>query len=221
MTSSGRRAIRRATFFVIPAMALLLTLGTWQVERRAQKHALLAAIEANLAAPPLETLDRDASEFRRVRLTGMLQPARALAMANRLRDGVMGIELVVPLALADGTIVLVDRGWRRALDKDDAAERVETISGMLRRPAAVGWFAPDNQPGRGLWFRWDLPAMAAAAGLPPSRVLPFYVMEDPATLPEIPDNHLQYAVTWYSFAATLLVIYAIFVIRARREGSEP
>lgn len=199
---------------------MLLVLGTWQLDRRTEKHALLAAIAANAAAPPVETIGADAGEFRRVRLTGTVDPTRALGLINRLRDGVMGVALVVPLTLPDGTLVMVDRGWRPALDRSGAPHQ-ETVAGMLRRPLAAGWAAPENQPARDLWLRLDPAAMAAKMGLPADRLSPFYVLEAPAGLPEIADNHLQYAVTWYSFAATLVIIYLVFVRRARREGGQP
>jgi surfeit locus 1 family protein len=103
------------------------------------------------------------------------------------------------------------------------------VSGLLRVPSQEkpGWFIPDNRPDRDAWFWIDLPAMAAADGL--ANVAPFYIDADAAPNPggwpkrgitplALPNDHLQYAITWFSLAAALMVIYVVYHSRGGGPG---
>ena len=148
-------------------------------------------------------------------------------------DGVLGHHLLTPLVRADGAAVLVDRGWVPADKAHPAARRQGQLAGTVevsgiaryRADDLPGWFTPDNQPAEHLWFSYDLPAMAAALGL---ELLPVVIEADAAPNPgglpvggqtrtELPNNHLQYAITWYGLAIALLAIYVAFSLeRAAR-----
>jgi len=122
--------------------------------------------------------------------------------------------LLTPFASDDGRLILVDRGF--AADGNPSGET--EIIGLLRRPpAAKPWFVPANQPTDNEWFSVDLAAMARAADAGP--VLPFYLDTDPAAARlalDLPNNHLQYAITWYALAAGLVAVYIVFLRRHRR-----
>jgi surfeit locus 1 family protein len=149
--------------------------------------------------------------------------------------------VMTPLRLDDGDVVLVERGWVPP-EKRDAGARPQgnppgevAVDGLLRLPppAKPSWFVPANDPAEGQWFWIDLPAMARAAGVP--EALPFYVEAGPAPNPgglpvggqtrtELPNDHLQYAITWFSLAGALAVIYVILLRRERaasRNTTEP
>ena len=127
----------------------------------------------------------------------------------------------------DGRIVFINRGFipseRKAPATRPAGQLAGTvhISGLLRLPpeAKPNWFLPDNRPDLNYWFWIDLPAMSAADKL--DRVAPFYIDADgtpnPGGWPKggvtrltLPNNHLQYAITWFSLAAALTVIYVLY-----------
>jgi surfeit locus 1 family protein len=219
-------------------LALLLGLGTWQLARLQWKEALIAAREAGLhaapAAPP-RTLDAArALELHPVRVEGQFHNDRELYLNLESARGDPGFHVITPLALADGATLLVDRGFvptdRKAPDTRREGEPSGTVSvtGLVRIPVdgKPSWFTPDNDPARNSWFYVDIPAMAKAAGA--ERVLPFYVDADASlnqgglpqggqTLTELPNNHLQYAITWYALAVALVAIYIRF---ARRRMGE-
>ena len=108
---------------------------------------------------------------------------------------------------------------------EDPARRAEgqitgtvSIEGIVRAAPPANWFTPDNQPDREAWYRIDLRAMAAHAGVPPLGV---YVEAAEAAIPgglpiggrpvaRIVNNHLQYAIIWYGLAVVLLVVYVFF-----------
>ncbi|HYE00656.1 MAG TPA: SURF1 family protein [Alphaproteobacteria bacterium] len=230
-----------ATLVAIPALLILLGLGTWQLERLGWKRDLIARIDERLAAAPAPlpaTLPPDAAEaweFRRVAVRGTFRHEGEMRWQARTREGQLGVELITPLAREEGPPVLVNRGWV-PLDRADPAARPETLTagpvtveGILRAPAERGTMQPDNRPDANQWFWLDIPAMAAAAGVPDALPVlvqaapPAGAVADRAALPvprvprpELSNNHLQYALTWYGLAAALVAVYVVFHLRPRQ-----
>jgi surfeit locus 1 family protein len=220
------------------ALAVLLALGSWQVERLHWKEALIAERAAQLAAPPeplpAQTDDWRAWDFRRVSVAGEFRHEEEQLYGIEAVEGRVGHHVLTPLVRPDGSALLVDRGWVPADRAHPAARRegqlegeVE-ITGIARYRGAdrPGWFTPDNQPDERLWYSYDLPALEAAVGM---ELLPVVVEADatatPGGLPqggrthlELPNNHLQYAITWYGLAGALVAIYvAVSLERGVRE----
>ena len=220
---------------------ILIALGTWQVERLFWKEGLIAARQAAVTAPPVDlptSLDAARGlEYHRVHVTGHFLNDRELYLGATSDDGHPGYLVITPLRLADGSSVLVERGFvperRRAPESRAAGEPQGevTVSGLLRLPhGRPAWFVPDNNAARNYWFYVDIPAMAEATHL--DRVLPFYVDADatpnPGGLPiggqtrlALPNNHLQYAITWYALAVALVIFAIVFIRRRRSEGVAP
>lgn len=234
-TARGRGALT-TTVAALAAIAVLIGLGSWQVQRLLWKEDLLARMAAQLSAPPEALPARierpDDWDFRPVRVQGRYRHGASLFLAGRVRDGVLGHEVVTPLIRDDGGILLVNRGWVSDAWRDSAPVTATgapvTVAGVARMPRPPGAFVPDNNATANSWFSMDLTAMAAAAGAGP--VQPVYLLagsERPAAaegpLPhrvtaDLPNNHLGYALTWYGLAATLAVIFMIYM-RGRR-GSD-
>jgi surfeit locus 1 family protein len=236
MTGAGALHFRPGlwpSLAALTALIVLIALGTWQVERLRWKEGLIAQRAAQLAAPP-EALpahsdDWAAWDFRKVSTSGRFRHDLEQLFGASARDGEFGHHVLAPLVRADGAAVLVDRGWVPADRAHPAARREGQIEGSVtvtgiarhRGDDKAGWFTPDNKPESLMWFSYDLPALEQALGLP---LLPVVVEADdrpnPGSLPiggrtriELPNNHLQYAVTWYGLALTLLGVYVAFSIR--------
>ncbi len=214
------------------AFLVLLGLGTWQLERRVWKEGLIAARAAALTAPatplPAAIPDPAALDFRHVRVEGRFRHDHELYLTSRFYRDKPGYHVITPMVLADGGAVLVDRGFVPLANKDPSTRAVGqvegpvAVEGVARVPSPPGPFTPANDPAANLWFSIDLARMAAAAGLPAVR--PVLVEAGPApnpgglpiggqTQPDLPNDHLQYAITWYSLAGALAVIYALFCHR--------
>lgn len=241
MAEGPRRGWRgpRATFaFVLAGLAILIGLGTWQMERRVWKADLIATMDARLAASPISVreflVSHAGKDYRPVSASGTFRHDQEMYLAARSYQSQLGYHVVTPLILDDGkTAVLVDRGWVPS-DRQSPASReagqvagLVTVTGIARQPAKPGLFTPDNRPDQNLWYWADLPAMATHAGLP--QVAPLLLeagpAENPGGLPiggqtfiNLPNNHLQYAITWYSLAVVLAVIY---LVSRRRKSAGP
>ena len=158
-------------------------------------------------------------------------------LAARSMNGNPGYHVVTPFKLADGRTLLVDRGWV-PLERKNPPQRADgqvlgeiTIDGLLRLQRPKTWLEPDNQPKDNLWFWVDLPAMADYLGLPPDQVTPFFLEAGPAPNPggfpiggqariNLPNDHLQYAITWALLALSLAVVYVIFHLKLERERGQ-
>jgi len=233
-------------FPALLAFIVLIGLGTWQVERKAWKEALIASLTERLAAPPQAppapatwpSLDPADAEYRRVKFTAQFDHAAEALIygaASAFRPDVSGpgYWVFTPARLTDGSLVMVNRGFVPE-DRKDAKSRTDgqvsapvEITGALRWPDARHWFTPADDPAHNLWFSRDPQAIATAKGL--GAVAPFFVeMEAPVPpggLPSpgkivvnLPDNHLQYAITWYGLAAALVGVFAVFAFGSRRRG---
>jgi len=231
------RSLFWPTLWSALGLLLLLGLGTWQVQRLHWKEGLIAERNAALTAAPVSlprTLESSrALEFHPVRAEGEFLNGRELDLNAQSQSGAPGFHVITPFRLADGTTVLIDRGFvpteRRAPESRAGGEIAgqTTVTGLLRFPEPPGWFTPANEPQKNSWFSIDISAMAQAAGV--GTALPFYIDADSSpnpggwpqggqTITELPNNHLQYAITWYALAAALVVVYIRFAQRRRSES---
>jgi surfeit locus 1 family protein len=224
------------TLFTVPALIVLLGLGTWQVQRLYEKREQIAERTARTtAAPialpaagtPLSAAALADLDYRHGAATGVFLHELEMYLAARTLEGSVGYQIVTPLQEADGSVVLVNRGWVPEAGKNPA-KRPEgqvggsvTVDGAIRAPGAQHWLQPDNEPARNIWFWSDLPAMAAHAGIAPGKLVPVFLEAGPAPNPggipiggqtkvNLPNDHLQYAITWYALAAGLVVIYVLY-----------
>lgn len=224
MTSSARqrrRALGRAIILCL-SLALaagFLALGIWQVERRAWKHALIAAVDARIHAAPVAapgpeawpwiTAERDA--YRRVRATGRFVQGRD-TLVRAVSDLGSGYWVMTPLDTGR-FIIIVNRGFV-AQERRDAAGRppegTVAVAGLLRVTEPGGGFLRRNDPGAERWYSRDIAAIARAWGI--GRAAPYFIDADRnpnirdgpvggLTVVRFSDNHLGYALTWFALAA--------------------
>jgi surfeit locus 1 family protein len=236
------RAVLAPTLAAIPLLALAVGLGTWQLQRKAEKEALIDAVETRAKGPATTIpapgawpgLDPDRIDFQKVAVEGTFRAGpefrlyAALTQANGPLRG-PGWFVYQPFDLANGGTILVNRGFvpdglRESGARPTTARAPEgptRIEGLVRRVERAGWFAPVDSPDRNQWFLRDPLKMAAHAGLGP--VAPFTLEQsspNPGGLPQagetrlvFPNRHLEYAGTWFGLGATLVGVWAVFVRR--------
>ena len=224
------------TIATFAALAVLISLGVWQLERREEKHALIAQIEAraNMAPAPVEILFATGAyaAFRPTTALGTFDHARESYVYAPRTDGGptrQGFKVLTPFDLVSGGTILVDRGWVAETNKDPASRiqgqvkgEVE-VAGMLYPAATPATFTPPPDLATRTFYIRDARAIAAAVAV---TLLKPMILEaanavagGPKPMPsrlDIPDNHLNYALTWFSLGLVLVVIYLRYhVVRGR------
>lgn len=246
---SHMKAAERRVWFAAPlvllALAILLGLGTWQVKRLYWKEALLADIEERRNAAPATVAEIEAIaksggdiEYRKVSLSGTFDHARERHFFAT-HQGRTGYYIYTPLTLADGRVLFVNRGFV-PFEMKDPAKRSEgqvtgevKITGLARAPlvAKPSSLLPDNDIAKNIFYWKDLAAMASSADIAPDRLVKLFVDADAApnpggwpqggvTLIDLPNNHLQYAITWYGLAAALVIVAGFAYFRNHKARDE-
>jgi surfeit locus 1 family protein len=231
-TNKAKGARRKAarprlwlTVLSLTAFAVLISLGVWQIERRAWKLALIDRVEQRVHAPaqpapspaawPAVSAAND--EYRHVIVTGRFLHDHETLVQAVTEEG-PGYWVLTPLKRDDGTQVLVNRGFVPSERRDASTRqggnpdgRVE-VTGLLRITEPKGGFLRNNVPQHNRWYSRDVAAIAAARGL--DKVAPFFVDADAGsqtaggpigglTVVRFPNNHLIYALTWFALAFML------------------
>jgi surfeit locus 1 family protein len=208
----------------------------WKLDLLARIDARMAAPARDMAGeadwPGWNAAD---DEYRRIRLTGTFLHGKVAPVHgnsprdNRTGDVLQGFFVLTPLQLPGGAIVIVNRGFVPSEMRPPAAQagtgaalgadpRV-TVTGLMRAPQERGWFVPQDDATRDEWFTRDPGAVARAKGL--ARVAPFIVDADATpnpggwprgglTVVNFPNNHLEYALTWFGLAAALAGVFTVF-----------
>jgi surfeit locus 1 family protein len=241
---TGRASPTGGRFEIVPAIAvaigiaILIGLGVWQVQRLHWKEAILLRVAALQAAPPqpLEPLLARAEsgedvDYHRVEMTCPKLETSPYLRLYAVWRGYGGYRLIAacPVAAGPYRAILVDRGFiAQGLTPAAGQPLAGPVVGVLRKGDAPNFVTPANQPGQNLWYWRDIPAMAAALGA--SEPAPSFLMLErpappaaggptPAAIPaDIPNNHLQYAITWFGLAAALAGVYLGGLWSKRRRG---
>ncbi len=239
------RALIAPGMAVLAGLAILIGLGEWQLQRMIWKEALISAVATRAHTTPAELpppdewarLKPSEYEYAHVRVRGVYDLGhqalvfRALERARGRYAG-QGYLVITPLKLASGASVLVNRGFV-PIDKKDAAGapagEVE-VTGLMRASEPRNFFTPPDNPAQGDWYTRDIAAIAADFKL--ENPAPFSIDADagaPGELPQggetilaFPNNHLEYALTWFGMALALAAVFAAYALqKLRSDASGP
>jgi len=231
--------------FTATMIALFVGLGIWQLQRRVEKHALIAALDERLAAAPVplpppskwNELNAASDEFKRVSFTATYEQrldAMVYSSGSAIRGDISGpgTWAFLPAKLTDGETVAINAGFVPNTMQDRAVQdrviaklitgKPVAMTGYIRFPEAAGMFTPDAEHAKRLWFARDHLAMAQALGW--DKVAPFYIdLETPVPPNGIPkpgplevhlrDEHMQYAITWFTLAAAVVIAFGVWLRR--------
>ncbi|WGR98678.1 SURF1 family protein [Bradyrhizobium sp. ISRA443] len=253
MSSTAIRRPSAAGFgiFTLILIVVFVGLGIWQLQRRVEKHALIAQLDARLAAAPealpqpsvWPTLTSAKDEFRRVIFTATyttLPDAMVYGSGSAVRADISGpgTWVFLPAKLPSGETVVVNGGFVQNTMQDRSFEdrvvgrlvtgQPVTLTGYIRFPERPGRLTPAENVPKRLWFVRDHRGMAQALGW--GEVAPFYIdLEAPVPDSGTPkpgplqvhlrDDHMQYAITWFSLAAAVLIAFGAWWRGQRRRGA--
>jgi surfeit locus 1 family protein len=212
---------------------MLIALGVWQLHRLAWKEGIIAAIHRAEISAPIP-LPEHPTPFQKVIITGSWIAGKAALYADEVHDApagpVAGGELLMPFREPSGRIILVDLGWVPGQKPRPLPEPAgpASVVGYLHDPIRPGLFAPSDNPADLIFYTLNPPRIGAAMGLavapfaliamgpmpPPGSALP----QPAQTLPRPPNNHYQYALSWFGFAGVLVFEFIFF---ARKRLNDP
>ncbi len=204
--------------------AILIALGIWQMQRLAWKEGVLAEISARIAdaAVPLPaTLDPEADRYMPVTVAGRFTGEHADVLVSRKQIG-PGVRVVEVFETVDGRRVLVDRGFLPDEARSDARlSGPAEVEGNLHWPEETDGFTPPPDAATGLWFARDVDALAAALDTEATFIVARRptggaIEPMPVDTSGIPNDHLNYAITWFSLAAVWLGMTAYLLWRIRQ-----
>ncbi|MCL4678418.1 MAG: SURF1 family protein [Alphaproteobacteria bacterium] len=218
-----------AMLFTLAGAALLFKLGWWQLERMAWKADLITKLEAAYASAPSSLLPEgralsDLKAFERGFIEGEYLPVPTIFVGPQTYEKAPGFHLYSPLR-TEGGVVFVNRGWvplaykSRAASESPDSGRVR-VTGLLRSPERAGLFVAGNEPKKSLWRRADPAQFSIALGLS-EPVSPLILFAEggadaggggPIAVPiraDLPNNHFQYALFWFSMGGLLIVFYGL------------
>ncbi|MBJ6370991.1 SURF1 family protein [Sedimentitalea arenosa] len=203
--------------------ATLVGLGVWQLQRLAWKEAILADIDARIGAAPVPlpaAPDPVADRYLPVEVSGEIEPGEIQVLVSIKRVG-PGLRIIAPFTTEDGRRILLDRGFVEIPEKE--TERLlgpMTVTGNLHWPQETDSFTPEPDPVSDTWFARDVPMMAASLQTEPvllvarSRTGPG-IRPLPVDSAAVPNDHLQYAITWFSLALIWAGMTVYFLWRGR------
>jgi len=223
--------MRRTLFLLIVGLggaAILIWLGVWQFQRLAWKEAIIADINTRIAAAPVDlpaSVNRDLDAY--LPVSGAFEQGEVHVLVSQ-KDVGAGYRIITPFVLEDGRRIMVDRGFAVASAKDAArSDGPATITGNLQWPHETDSFTPEADLKGNIWFARDVPAMAQTLGTQPvllvtrSSTPPAAGISPlPVDTARIPNDHLQYAITWFSLAAIWLGMSLFFLRRRRAPKTE-
>jgi len=226
------------TVMTVPAILILLSLSIWQLNRYFWKLDLLQNVADQMAqeaeAYPEGDVDLKKWIYRRVALTGTFDHAKEIHLFAHTIKGLKGFQVITPFTLANtDAVILVNRGWvpERLKDADRRAEGNVigelTVTGVIRAPWTKSYdFLPASNSETNVWLYGELDQMAAHLKL---TVKPVFVELDDLDVPggwpkggqtrvSVPNNHIEYSITWFGLALAMAVIYGIYGRRRARKG---
>ena len=205
------------TVFVYFIILILLSLGSWQLYRLTWKLDLISEIENSLKNNPIELSKSDKKNYLRIKTSGNIDFEKQIYLYNLNENGKPGFEVINPIIINNENY-LINRGWI-PFDKKNQSEinlfNSNNIIGTLKIQSKANSFKPDNDVKENYWFTLDRDDIFSYTGKKFSRYIIYlngdYKVPKPKVITaNISNNHKKYAITWFSMAISILLIYLYF-----------
>lgn len=215
--------------FGFAGAAVLISLGVWQMQRLAWKEGVLAEITARIEDAPVSipaAPDMQVDRFLPVSAEGELTGAYLRVLVSQKQVGA-GYRIISAFETG-GRVIMVDRGFQSIQSNGlPVLTGARSFTGNLHWPEEVDGYTPAPDTEKNLWFARDVAAMAAALGAEPILLIAreetpsdLIVTPLPVSTNGIPNDHLSYAITWFSLAIVWLGMTAFLAWRIRREQTQ-
>ena len=205
--------------FVFLFIILFCFLGTWQLYRLDWKNSLITEITEGLNSEPVLYSYSSVKNYQRFILEGEFDYSNQLYFYSLSTKSEPGFDVFTPYKLKDGNFVLVNRGWikkelknQMEIDQNQSSK----IIAVAKTEFKINIFKPENEPKNNIWFSINFDEFETQLGVKLNRAI-FYLEDKNINLPkpreinaDLPNNHLKYALTWYSIAISILLYFLYF-----------
>jgi surfeit locus 1 family protein len=203
--------------FIIFFIFVFIGLGTWQIIRLNWKNNLILEIENSLKNPPVELAQSNKENFLKIKTSGSIDFDKQIYLYNLNESGTPGFEVINPITIGDENF-LINRGWIPFEKKGTQEINVfdqKNIIGTLRLQGRKNIFKPDNDLDENYWFSLNREDILKFTGKNFSKYIIYldgnYQLPRPKKITaNISNNHQKYAITWFSLALSILLLYLYF-----------
>ena len=203
--------------FIIFFIFVFIALGTWQIIRLNWKNNLILEIENSLKNPPVELTNTNVENYLKIKTSGSIDLKKQIYLYNLNDTGTPGFEVINPILIND-TNYLINRGWIPFEKKNSQEINVfdeNDIIGTLKLQGRKNIFKPDNDIDGNYWFSLNREDISKFTGKEFSKYIIYldgnYQVPKPKKITaNISNNHQKYALTWFSLAISILLLYLYF-----------
>ncbi|MDC0340290.1 SURF1 family protein [Pelagibacteraceae bacterium] len=204
--------------FVFLFITLFCTLGTWQLYRLQWKQDVINQISEGLKSTPIKYSQDIRKNYQKVTLVGEYDFKSQIYLYSLNDKGQPGFDVVTPFETTKKENVLVNRGWIKKELKNHSDINIlsNNVTGMLRQANRKNFFTPDNDINKNIWFSVNLEDVQKITGKKFNEFI-VYLDDKNINVPkpkkitvDLPNNHLKYALTWYSISISILFYYLYF-----------
>jgi surfeit locus 1 family protein len=206
-------------FFVFFIITLFCALGTWQLARLQWKNNLINEIGEGLKSPAINYSNKIQKNYQRVIAEGEYNFEKQIYLYSLNEKGEPGYDVITPFKTLDLENILINRGWIKANQKNESIiNKVEgkKIQGLMFKNVKKNIFKPDNEIEKNIWFSINLEDVNKFTGKKFNEYI-FYLEDEKISTPkpkkitiDLPNNHLKYAITWYSISISIFLYFLYF-----------
>ena len=213
--------MRKLSFsiFVFFSIIIFCSLGTWQVYRLQWKLDLISEINNGLNSEPVFYSKTKIINYQKVKFNGIFDFEKQVYLYSLNNKGTPGYDLITPIKINSNEIVLVNRGWiKKDLRNNKSINNINSkfFEGILKKITKPNPFKPENDIKNNIWYSLKLEDLESFTGYKLNNFV-LYLQDNQNNLvknkivsPDLPNNHLKYAITWYSVALSILLYFLYF-----------
>ena len=213
--------MRKISFsiFVFFSIILFCSLGTWQIHRLQWKLDLISEINNGINSEPVFYSNTNIKNYQKVKFSGIFDFKKQIYLYSLNNKGKPGFDIITPLKINSNEILLINRGWIQKDQKNNKNINKITsnsFEGILKKITKPNPFKPDNDIENNIWYSLNLKDLENFTGYKLNNFVLFLqnnqniLVENKIVSPDLPNNHLKYAITWYSVALSILLYFLYF-----------
>ena len=207
------------SIFVFFSIILFCSLGTWQIYRLQWKLDLINEINNGLNSDPVFYSNTNVINYQKVKFDGIFDFEKQIYLYSMNSKGTPGYDVITPIKIDSNEILLVNRGWINKDLKDNKSInniKFKSFEGIIKKITKPNPFKPENDIKNNIWYSLKLKDLESFTGYKLNNFVIYLqnyqnnLVKNKFVGPDLPNNHLKYAITWYSVALSILLYFLYF-----------